>query len=194
MPKIALFHSVLGVRAGVHDAAARLSGAGHDVRVVDQYDGRSFDDYVEADRFARSLGYPHLMQRALDAVADLEDGFVAMGFSNGGGMSEFVATQRKVAGVVMVAGALPLAMLGVDAWPAGTAAQVHYTREDPFRNEEWLEAVEGSVRTAGAPLESFTDYPGTGHLFTDTSLPQEYDAESAELAWGRILAFCETYG
>lgn len=39
---IALFHSVLGVRTGVLDAAARLRAAGHDVQVVDQYDGRVF--------------------------------------------------------------------------------------------------------------------------------------------------------
>lgn len=46
MASIALFHSVLGVRPGVQDAAARLRARGHEVLVVDQYDGRSFDDYA----------------------------------------------------------------------------------------------------------------------------------------------------
>ena len=45
---IALFHSVLGVRAGIEDAVQRLTAAGHDVVVVDQYAGRTFDDYDEA--------------------------------------------------------------------------------------------------------------------------------------------------
>lgn len=40
MAAVALFHSVLGIRDGVHDAAVRLRAAGHEVRVVDQYDGR----------------------------------------------------------------------------------------------------------------------------------------------------------
>lgn len=67
MAEIALFHSVLGVRPGIHDAADRLRAHGHDVTVVDQYDGRVFDDYDKAGAFARSIGYPSLMRLALDA-------------------------------------------------------------------------------------------------------------------------------
>jgi dienelactone hydrolase len=189
MAQIALFHSVLGVRPGVLDAADRLRAAGHDVRIVDQYDGRVFDDYEEAGAYAGSVGYPALMQQAAEAVADLPDGFVAMGFSNGGGMSEYVATQRAVSGVVMLSGTLPLAMLGAEEWPAGVPAQIHYSTDDPKRFPGWLEDVVASIRAAGAPLDLHDDYPNAGHLFTDASLPDEYDAESAELLWKRVLAF-----
>ena len=154
MADIALFHSVLGVRPGVQVAAERLRSAGHAVTVVDQYDGRVFDDYDEAGAYAEAIGYPALMQAALEAVAGLPDGFVAMGFSNGGGMAEFVATQRPVAGAVLVSGTLPLEMLGVDAWPAGVPAQIHYTLSDPNRRQEWIDAVVAAVRAAGAPLET----------------------------------------
>lgn len=108
MTSIALFHSVLGVRQGVQDAADRFRQAGHNVRIIDQYGGRVFDDYEEASAFAESIGYPTLMQQAVDAVQDLPDGFVVAGFSNGGGMSEYVATQRPVSGVLMLSGALAL--------------------------------------------------------------------------------------
>jgi len=47
MADIALFHSALGVRPGVLDAADRLRAEDHKVVVVDQYDGRVFDDYNE---------------------------------------------------------------------------------------------------------------------------------------------------
>ena len=141
MASIALFHSVLGVRTGVLDAAGRLRSAGHDVQVVDQYGGRVFDDYKEASAFAESIGYPVLMQRAADAVQDLPDGFVAAGFSNGGGMSEYVATRRPVAGVLMLSGALALDMIGVEQWPAGMPGQIHYTVDDPFRNQDGIDAV-----------------------------------------------------
>ena len=94
MTQIALFHSVLGVRPGVIDAAERLRAAGHEVEVVDQYGGRVFDDYDEASAHAETIGYPVLMDRAVAAVEHLRDGFVAAGFSNGGGMAEYVATQR----------------------------------------------------------------------------------------------------
>jgi len=193
MSQIALFHSVLGVRPGVVDAADRLRAAGHEVEVVDQYDGRVFDDYDVASAYVESIGFPALMQRAADAVENLRDGFVAAGFSNGAGMAEHVATQRPVGGVVMVSGALPLDMLGVEAWPAGVPAQIHYTLGDPLRNQEWVDAVADAVRSAGAPLELF-DYPGNGHLFTDASLPGEYDAGAAATLWRRVLAFCDAAG
>ncbi|MDQ3641310.1 MAG: dienelactone hydrolase family protein [Actinomycetota bacterium] len=189
MADIALFHSVLGVRPGVQDAAARLRAAGHAVTMVDQYDGRVFDDYEEAAGFAEVIGYPALMQRALEGVGGLPDGFVAIGFSNGAGMAEFVATQRQVGGVVLASGTLPLAMIDVLAWPADTPVQVHYALDDPNRRQEWIDSLVGSVQAAGAPVEVF-DYPGRGHLFTDASLPDEHDPSAAELLWKRVLAFC----
>jgi dienelactone hydrolase len=187
--QIALFHSVLGVRPGIDDAARRLSGGGHQVHVVDQYDGRVFDDYDEASAYAQGVGYPALMERAVTAVENIPDGFVAVGFSNGGAMAEYAATKRRVAGVVMLSGALPLEMLGVSQWPGGVPAQIHYATEDPFRRQEGIDAVTRAIRAAGAPLEIF-DYPGRGHLFTDASLPGEYDADATAALWQRVLDFC----
>ncbi|MGI8808742.1 MAG: dienelactone hydrolase family protein [Acidimicrobiales bacterium] len=189
MAAIALFHSVLGVRPGVHDAAGRLGAAGHAITTIDQYDGRVFDDYQEAASYAEAVGYPMLMNRALEGVGTLCDGFVAVGFSNGGGMAEYVATQRRVSGVVLLSGALPLAMLDVEAWPTGVPVQIHYTVDDPNRRQEWIDALVERVEAASAPVDVW-DYPGRGHLFTDASLAKEYDPESAELLWSRVLAFC----
>lgn len=189
MTDIALFHSVLGVRAGVSEAADRLRTEGHDVVVVDQYDGRVFDDYEEASEFAESIGYPTLMEIAEEAVSGMPDGFVVAGFSNGGGMAEFVATRRPVRGVLMLSGALDLAMIGVETWPNGVPAQIHYTVDDPFRSQAEIDAVATVVNDAGASMEIF-DYAGAGHLFTDPSLPNEFDAQATELLWSRVLPFC----
>ena len=190
MASIALFHSVLGVRPGVLDAAERLRAAGHEVLVVDQYGGRVFDDYEVAGAYVDRVGFPALMQAAVDAVAGLPDGFVVVGFSNGAGMAEYVATQRACRGALLVAGALPLAVLGVDAWPAGVPVQVHHAESDPKHSPEWLAAFVADVRRAEAPVEVF-GYPGSGHLFTDTSLPGEYDAEATELLWRRASTFVD---
>ncbi len=178
MTDIALFHSVLGVRPGITDAATRLRADGHQVLVIDQYDGQVFDDYDEAGRFAEQIGYPELMRRAVQAVHDLPSGFLAAGFSNGGGMAEHVATRRLCSGVLMLSGALPLSLLGAQTWPAAVPAQIHYSEHDPFRQQEWIDTVVSDARAAGATIEVF-DYPGSGHLFTDPSLPNEYDEQAA---------------
>lgn len=190
MTNVALFHSVLGVRQGIVDAADRLRGHGHDVTVVDQYDGRVFDGYDAANAFVEQVGFPALMRRAVDGVAALPDGFVCVGFSNGGGMAEYVASRRPVAGVVLCSGALPLSMIGVPAWPGDVPAQIHYMAGDPFRHPGWAETVAESVRAARGRLEFF-EYPGTGHLFTDATLPDEYDPEAAELLWQRVFSFVD---
>jgi dienelactone hydrolase len=189
MSQVALFHSVLGVRPGMIEAAERLRTAGHEVEVVDQYEGRVFDDYNVASAWVEDIGFPALMEKALAAVESLPDGFIVAGFSNGAGMAEYVATQRHVAGVVMVSGALPMEMLGASEWPAGVPAQMHHTHGDPVRRQDWIDAVAHAVTAAGAPIEMF-EYPGEGHLFTDPSLLGEYDRQAAETLWSRVLTFC----
>jgi len=50
---------------------------------------------------------------------------------------------------------------------------------DLFQAE--VHAAEGSIETSL--------YPGSGHSFTDSSLPDEYDSAAAELARSRVSVF-----
>ena len=194
MTSLALFHSVLGVRPGVLAAADLLRSHGYSVTVVDQYDGRVFDDYEEADAYARSIGYEALMKSAAAAASEIDLPFVVGGFSNGGGMSEYVAaTTSGVVGALLFSGAIDPAMIGIDRWPAGVPVQIHYTVDDPFRNQQWIDAVERLVRSSGAAVHLW-DYPGAGHLFTDQSLPGEYSAGASRLLWERALMFLRQVG
>ena len=188
---VALFHSVLGVRAGVLCAADLLRSHGHDVTVVDQYNGIVFDDYVEADAYATGIGYPSLMKSAVEAITNVERPFVVAGFSNGGGMAEYVAAITPgVRGALLLSGALDPTMLGIQAWSETVPVQIHYTAGDPFRDQMSIDAVEALVRRSGAPIELF-NYPGTGHLFTDQSLPAEYQPLDASLLWDRAIRFLD---
>ncbi len=189
MATVVLFHSVLGPRLGIEEAAARLRAAGHEVVTPDLYDARRFDDYDTAMEFSAAYGQEKLMTRALEAVADLPDGFVVGGFSQGSSAAVFVATRRAVSGVLQFAGFNVLEWFGPEAkWPAGIDTQVHQTLGDPWREDEFAEQAAADVTSAGGRVEVF-DYPGTGHLFTDPSLPDEYDAEATELLWSRVLQF-----
>lgn len=189
MAIVAIFHSALGVRPGLVEFANKLKTIGREVHIVDQYDGQVFDDYDEAGAYVDEVGFPELMTRAIQGVADRPDGFVAIGFSNGAGMAEFVAANRPVSGVVMAGGALPLETIGI-TWPEGVPAQIHATVDDPRRDQDAIDSVKRAVEEAGGTVEVF-DYPGSGHLFADSSMPDEYQPAEAELMLSRIKDFLD---
>ena len=94
----------------------------------------------------------------------------------------------------MVAGAIPVSAFGDEVkWPQGVPAQTHATVDDPWREQEEIELAIRDVAAGGAKLEVF-DYPGAGHLFTDPTLPKEYDPEATELFWTRVIPFVRACG
>ena len=189
MAEIVLFHSVLGPRAGVTDAAERMRAAGHTVHTPDLYRGEArFDEYHSATAYQDSIGFRELLRRAEADVAHLPRELVYMGFSAGGLPAEWLAATRPGAlACVLLHAALPLSPLGLDAWPATVPVQAHFMRADPFREQTELDGMEADVRAAGARFELF-EYDGPGHLFTDPSLPADYDHAASELLWTRVLA------
>ncbi|MCZ3387770.1 MAG: dienelactone hydrolase family protein [Actinomycetia bacterium] len=195
MTTVVLFHSVLGVRQGVLDAADRLRGDGHDVHIPDLFGGRTFDEYDPAmDSALKQTGFPTLLGKAVQSVAEVPDGFVVAGFSLGCAMAGYVATQRQVSGVLMIAGAIPVSGFGAGVtWPSGVPAQTHATLDDPWREQEEIDDAVREVEAGGGTIEVF-DYPGSGHLFTDPTLPDEYDANTTELFWSRALPFVAACG
>ena len=189
MADIMLFHSVLGPRAGVTDAADRLRAAGHTVHMPDLYRAEArFDAYDPAMAYQDSIGYRELLRRAADDAAHLPSRLVYMGFSAGGAPAEWLAATRPGAqACLLLHAALPLHAMGLETWPATVPVQVHFMRDDPFRDQAEIDGMAADVRAAGAPFELF-EYAGTGHLFTDPSLPAEYDSVATETLWSRVLA------
>ncbi|CAN5382006.1 MAG: dienelactone hydrolase family protein [Acidimicrobiia bacterium] len=188
MATIAVFHSVLGVKPGLLEAADMLRSHRHTVHVIDQYNGRVFDDYDPAMEHMEGIGFGALMASALAAGGELPPGFVTLGFSNGAGMAQYVAAKvPAVAGAVMSGGAIDPGYLEI-TWPQGIPAQIHTTVDDPWREQDAIEAAAAAVAAAGGAIEVF-DYPGAGHLFADASKPDEYQPEEAELMWSRVLDF-----
>jgi dienelactone hydrolase len=189
MADIVLFHSVLGPRVGVMDAADRLRAAGHTVHTPDLYRGEArFDEYEPAMAYQDSIGYRELLRRAAADVAPLPSRLVYMGFSAGGAPAEWLAVTRPGAlACILLHAALPLQVMDLERWPATVPVQVHFMRDDPYREQAEIDGMAADVRAAGAPFELF-EYAGGGHLFTDPSLPAEYDSAAAETLWSRVSA------
>ena len=141
------------------------------------------DQVDHTDEMTRQVDL-YLQSHDLASPEDL----VVMGFSNGGGMATYVAGNRPVARAVLCSGALPLDVIGQDHWPQGVPAQLHYALDDPFLQAGSVESVLRSVGEAGA-IGEYLQYPGAGHLFTDPSLPAEFDGAATEAFWGAVLRF-----
>lgn len=200
MTTIVLFHSILGMREGVADAVRRMEAAGHTVYAPNLYGPDVvFDDYEEASAYLKSIGgFEELIKRTEAAVADLPTDVVYAGFSNGGGSAQYLVQSRPgaVGAVFFHAGMSPEVFEGYGSddllltWPGSVPVQVHYDANDPFIEPEMTEGLREAAAVSGASFEYF-EYPGSGHLFTDPSLPEEYSAESTELLWDRVLSFLD---
>jgi len=195
MAEVVMFHSVLGLRPGVSAAGDGLRAAGHTVYTPDLFDGEVFDDLDSGMRKEEALGDREIARRAEEAVAGLPEGLVFAGFSMGAVHAEVLAASRPGAsGVVLMHGAVPVEGLreyfGIERWPEGVPVQVHYAEGDPWVEvQEEVAPLGEAVRGAGAAFEGYA-YPGSGHLFADPDLV-EYDQESSEKMWERVLAFLD---
>jgi dienelactone hydrolase len=187
MAEIYLFHSALGLRPGVVEAAERLRRAGHYVHAPDLYDGDIFDDLEEGVRKRDELGIPEIIRRAVAASERATENAIYAGFSLGAGCAEFLAATRLARGAVLMSGAAPLSWIGIEEWPAHVPVQIHSMEDDPWINADAIQAVARAVRATGEAAEVYT-YPGGRHLFADPGLP-DYEPNAAGLMWQRVLTF-----
>jgi len=195
MAEVVMFHSVLGLRPGMLDAAERLRAAGHTVHTPDLFEGEVFDNIDDGMREEETLGFREIARRTEEAVAGLPEGLVYAGFSMGVAHAERLTASRPGAlGAVLMHGAVPVEALteyfGVERWPEGVPVQVHYATDDPWvEAEQEVVPLGDSVRGAGAEFEVYV-YPGSGHLFADPDL-SEYDRASSEAMWERVISFLD---
>lgn len=71
--------------------------------------------------------------------------------------------------------------------------QIHYAKDDPFKSGEAIEAFCASVKEKQGSV-TYYEYDGAGHLFTDKSLPGEYDEANTRELWKRVIQFCSDVG
>jgi dienelactone hydrolase len=188
MADIVLFHPLVGRVAGVMDVARRLEGLGHRVLAPDLFEGRIFSEDGPSQAYLRELGVKELMLRAGKALAGFPAQTYYAGFSLGAVIAiRFAARKPGALGCAAIAGAVSLAEMGLDSWPASVPMQIHFADGDPGKNQAAIDSLGASALASGSSF-SYWGYPGSGHLFC---LPghQDYDQASSDLLWERLSAF-----
>jgi dienelactone hydrolase len=187
MTDVMLYHHVQGLTDGVQSFADELRQAGHDVQTPDLFGGRTFDTLEAGMAFARDAGFDQLTERGVAAADGFSPDAVYAGFSFGVMIAQQLAqTRPRARGALLMYSSLPVSEFG-EAWPEGVPVQVHGKEGDEFFLED-LDAARALVDSSDR-AELFL-YPGTEHLFADSSLPA-YDPAAAALLTERVVTFLD---
>lgn len=196
VPGVVVVHENRGLNPYIEDVARRVAKAGFVALAPDGLS--SVGGYPGNDEKGREL------QQSVDPEKLMNDFFAAIeflladprvtgkvgitGFCYGGGVSHAAAVAYQE-----LAAAVPF--YGRQARPEDVPRiraplLVHLAENDPRINEGWP-AYEAALKAAGTTYEGHI-YPGTHHGFHNDSTPR-YDAEAAELAWSRTIAWFRTH-
>lgn len=188
MAEILLFHHIQGLTTGVVAFADSLRAAGHTVHTPDLFEGSTFGSIEAGQEFCGDIGFGQVQQRGVRAAEGLPDSLVYAGFSLGVMPAQQLVQSRPGArGALFFHSFIDPSEFG--AWPDGVPLQIHAMDADPFF------VGEGDIEPARAFVDTHADaelylYPGGGHLFMDSSLP-DYDESATRLVLERSLAFLD---
>lgn len=195
-PGVIVIQEWWGLTDHIVDIADRLAAEGFVALAPDLFGGKTTHDSDEAGRFMSELPAEKAAQDLSGAVdyllaheAVTSQAVGAVGFCMGGGFVLMLAAQQGE----KIAAAVPFYGVGAgvpDSYRSISAAvQGHYASQDGFYPVEQARAQEDQIRAeSGAEVEFF--YYPAGHAFhNDEDLLGTYDADSAKLAWRRMVDF-----
>ena len=196
-PGVLVLHAWWGLNDFFKDVCDRLAAAGFLAFAPDLYRGATASTRDDAKK---------LMSK-LDQKAAFEDITIALN-----GIQTRPAVRGKRLGVIgMSLGAFQALEL-VQELPGDIAAIVlfygtregdydqtklskteaaflgHFAETDEFESTASVQALEKLLHTLGKDV-TFHSYPGTGHWFFESDVPDAFDPSAAEIAWTRTVAF-----
>lgn len=187
MAEVLLFHHAHGQTEGFLAFAQSLRDCGHVVHTPDLYEGKVFAELSDGVAHAEAVGFGNLVDRGVAASAGLPFHLVYAGFSLGVMPAQALTQNRPGArGALLFHSCAKPEYFGGE-WPHGVPTQIHAMDAD-----DWF-VGDGDIEVARTLVASHSNvelllYPGAGHLFADSSLP-DYDEAAAALLTSRVLTF-----
>ena len=192
LPGVLVVHENRGLNPHIEDIARRLAVDGFLAMAPDAL--TPLGGYPGDEDKARAL-FAQLDQGktrqdfiaaagALKGRSDCSGRIGVVGFCYGGGVAHHLSTQLPdLAAAVPFYGNHPSAE---DAAKVKASLLIHFAGIDERINAAWP-TYEAALRAAGVRYLAH-QYPGTQHGFNNDTTPR-YDANAAQLAWERTLAF-----
>ncbi|WP_439107924.1 dienelactone hydrolase family protein [Congregibacter sp.] len=196
-PAVLVMHENRGLNPYIQDVARRFAVAGFlalapdGLAPIGGYPGNDDDGRA----MQRTLDQSKLRQDMVNSARFVKSHalstgkLAATGFCWGGGTTNFLATELgdelQAAAPFYGAAADTDKVRNISA-----AVQLHYAENDE-RVNAMRPDYEAALKAQGATYEMHV-YPGTRHGFHNYSTPR-YDAEAANLAWSRMVAFFQEH-
>lgn len=194
---VVVIHENRGLNAHIEDVTRRAAQAGYLAIApnalaplggtpANEDEARSLFTQLKPEEslqnFIRVFGY-------LDTRKDCSGRYGCVGFCWGGAMANSLAVHVPgLRAAVAFYGRQPDA---AEVPKIQAAVQLHYAELDE-RINTGIAAYEAALKAAGTRYELHM-YPGVNHAFHNDTSPARYNAEAAQLAWSRTLAFFGTH-
>lgn len=189
-PGVLVLHAWWGLNDFIRDFCDRLAAEGFTTLAPDLFSRRVARTIEEAEQLTSQLNetedMPPLVLAAADELRKHSSSRTVgvVGFSFGAYWARWLAQERPdlIRAVTIFYGN------GWNVQPSNAAYLGHFAETDPYITKEGIEELERELKAINRPT-TFHTYPGTGHWFMETDRPDAYNAEAAQLAWERTIAF-----
>ncbi len=198
-PGVVVIQEWWGVNDQIRGVADRLSNAGYRVIVPDLYRGKIGLEAKEAEHLMGDLDFGDAASQdirgAVQYLKATSSKVGVTGFCMGGALTVLTAVNApETDAAVIWYGVPPLEY--VDASKIHMPLQGHFAIEDAFFPIAQADALDAKLTAASVPHEFFR-YQAQHAFANETALnqpiPIKYDADAAETAWRRTMAFFKTY-
>ena len=198
-PGIVVIQEWWGLNDQIKGVANRLAKAGYRTLVPDLYRGKVGLDATEAEHLMTGLDFGDAAaQDVRGAVQYLKQDsakVAVMGFCMGGALTILAALNVPEADAAITWYGFP-PIDYIDADEIKIPLMGHWAINDAFFNIGQVDALEEKLKKAGVQFE-FHRYQAQ-HAFANETLlnppiPARFDANAAETAWQRTMAFLKKY-
>ena len=198
-PGVVVIQEWWGVNDQIRGVADRLSKAGYRVIVPDLYRGKVGLEVKEAEHLMGDLDFGDAASQdirgAVQYLKATSSKVGVTGFCMGGALTVLAAvTVPEADAAVIWYGVPPLEY--VDAATIHMPLQGHFAIEDAFFPIAQADGLDQKLTAARVPHEFFR-YQAQHAFANETALnkpiPIKYDADAAETAWRRTMAFFKTH-
>lgn len=189
-PGLVVVQEWWGLNPQIRATADRFAAAGFNAIVPDLYRGKLASSADEASHMMNALDWAGAVQDLQASLQHLrQSGAKAgvLGFCMGGALTIIAAANLAETDAAVCFYGIPPAA-AADPEKIRIPFLGHFATVDDWCTPEVVDGLEAKLKAGGVDYALYR-YEGQQHAFMNEARPEVYDADAAQLAWDRSVAF-----